>query len=107
LVIIARLPFQVPTEPVQQARSEQIDASGGDSFREFSIPQAVIKFRQGFGRLIRSRDDRGAVLILDRRITTKGYGKTFLRSLPATELVRGDSDEVFKKMGAFFEGKVS
>jgi ATP-dependent DNA helicase DinG len=105
LVIIARLPFQVPTEPVQQARSEQIDAGGGDSFREFSIPQAVIKFRQGFGRLIRSRDDRGAVLILDRRITTKGYGKIFLRSLPATELVRGDSDEVFMKMRAFFGDK--
>jgi ATP-dependent DNA helicase DinG len=104
LVIITRLPFQVPTEPVQQARSEQVEANGGDSFREFSIPQAVIKFRQGFGRLIRSRDDRGAVLILDRRITTKGYGKIFLRSLPDTELVRGESAEVFKKMGAFFEG---
>jgi len=102
LVIIARLPFQVPTEPVQQARSERIDASGGDSFREFSIPQAVIKFRQGFGRLIRSRDDRGAVLILDRRITTKGYGKTFLRSLPDTELVRGASAALFARMDAFF-----
>ena len=102
LVIIARLPFQVPTEPVQQARSEQIDANGGDSFREFSIPQAVIKFRQGFGRLIRSRDDRGAVLILDRRVTTKGYGKIFLRSLPDTPLVRGDSGEMFEKMAAFF-----
>ena len=107
LVIIARLPFQVPTEPVQQARSEQIEADGGDSFRDFSIPQAVIKFRQGFGRLIRSRDDRGAVLILDRRVTTKGYGKIFLRSLPDTELVRGDSDEVFTRMEAFFGGKVS
>jgi ATP-dependent DNA helicase DinG len=106
LVIISRLPFQVPTEPVQQARSELIDALGGDSFREFSIPQAVIKFRQGFGRLIRSRDDRGAVLILDRRVTTKGYGKIFLRSLPDTELVRGDSDEVFEKMKVFFGGKL-
>jgi ATP-dependent DNA helicase DinG len=105
LVIISRLPFQVPTEPVQQARSEQVEANGGDSFREFSIPQAVIKFRQGYGRLIRSRDDRGAVLILDRRITTKGYGKIFLRSLPDTELVRGDSDELFTRMGAFFGEK--
>jgi ATP-dependent DNA helicase DinG len=103
LVIITRLPFQVPTEPVQQARSERIDAGGGNSFREFSIPQAVIKFRQGFGRLIRSRDDRGAVLILDRRVTTKGYGKIFLRSLPDTALVTGDSDEVFSKMEAFFK----
>jgi ATP-dependent DNA helicase DinG len=105
LVIIARLPFQVPTEPVQQARAEQIQAQGGDPFRDFSIPQAVIKFRQGFGRLIRSREDRGAVLILDRRVTTKGYGKTFLRSLPDTELVRGVSGEVFGRMESFFNQK--
>jgi ATP-dependent DNA helicase DinG len=105
LVIIARLPFSVPTEPVQQARTEKIQADGGDPFREFSIPQAVIKFRQGFGRLIRSRVDRGAVLILDRRVTTKGYGKIFLRSLPDTELIRGDSTEIFLKMKAFFDGK--
>ena len=104
LVIIARLPFQVPTEPVQQARAEQIQALGGDPFREFSVPQAVIKFRQGFGRLIRSRDDRGAVLILDRRVTTKGYGKIFLRSLPDTGLITGDSTEVFSKMEKFFSG---
>ena len=102
LVIIARLPFQVPTEPVQQARSEQVSASGGDPFREFSIPQAVIKFRQGFGRLIRSREDRGAVLILDRRTVTKGYGKTFLRSLPPTELIRGESGGIFSRMAEFF-----
>ncbi len=103
LVIIARLPFQVPTEPIQQARCERIEADGGDSFREFSVPQAVIKFRQGFGRLIRSKDDRGAVLILDRRIISKGYGKKFLRSLPETEIVRGDSGEIFARMGTFFD----
>ncbi|GFE59823.1 helicase C-terminal domain-containing protein [Geobacter sp. AOG2] len=104
LVIIARLPFQVPTEPVQQARTEQIQAAGGDPFREFSVPQAVIKFRQGFGRLIRSRDDHGAVLILDRRVTTKNYGRIFLRSLPDTALVTGNSEEVFGRMEAFFDG---
>ena len=104
MVIIARLPFQVPTEPVQQARSEKIEADGGDPFREFSVPQAVIKFRQGFGRLIRSHDDRGAVLILDRRVVTKNYGKKFLRSLPDTELVRGSSDDIFRKMEEFFGG---
>lgn len=102
LVIIARLPFQVPTEPVQQARAEHIQASGGDPFREFSVPQAVIKFRQGFGRLIRSRDDRGAVLILDRRISTKSYGKTFLRSLPDTGTIIGDSNEVLSRLEKFF-----
>jgi ATP-dependent DNA helicase DinG len=104
LVIIARLPFQVPTEPVQQARAEKIKADGGDPFRDFSVPQAVIKFRQGFGRLIRSRDDRGAVLILDRRVLNKSYGRIFLRSLPDTEIVRGDSEEVFRRMGEFFKG---
>jgi ATP-dependent DNA helicase DinG len=105
LVIIARLPFQVPTEPVQQARAEKIKADGGDPFRDFSVPQAVIKFRQGFGRLIRSKEDRGAVLILDRRVLTKNYGRTFLRSLPDTEIVRGDSGEVFSRMEAFFKTK--
>jgi ATP-dependent DNA helicase DinG len=104
LVIIARLPFQVPTEPVQQARAEKIKADGGDPFRDFSVPQAVIKFRQGFGRLIRSRDDRGAVLILDRRVLNKSYGRIFLRSLPDTEIVRGDSAGVFSRMEEFFKG---
>lgn len=102
LVIISRLPFHVPTEPVQQARAEKIKADGGDSFRDYSVPQAVIKFRQGFGRLIRSRDDRGAVLILDRRVINKGYGRIFLRSLPETEIVKGDSKEIFAKMERFF-----
>lgn len=102
LVIIVRLPFQVPTEPVQQARSEKIEQDGGDPFREFSLPQAVIKFRQGFGRLIRSHEDRGAVLILDRRIVTKAYGRKFIRSLPETEIVRGTSEDIFQGMGKFF-----
>ena len=103
LVIITRQPFQVPTEPVQQARAEKIKADGGDPFREFSLPQAVIKFRQGFGRLIRSRNDRGAVLILDRRVINKNYGRTFLRSLPDTEIIKGDSGEMFGRMEAFFK----
>ncbi|MFH1027484.1 MAG: helicase C-terminal domain-containing protein, partial [Pseudomonadota bacterium] len=107
LVIITRLPFQVPTEPVQQARAEKIKADGGDPFRDFSLPQAVIKFRQGFGRLIRSRDDHGAVLILDRRVINKNYGRTFLRSLPDTEIVKGDSGEMFGRMAAFFKSGVS
>ena len=105
LVIITRLPFQVPTEPVQQARAEKIKSDGGDPFRDFSLPQAVIKFRQGFGRLIRSRDDHGAVLILDRRVINKSYGRTFLRSLPETEIVKGNSGEMFGKMEAFFNSE--
>ena len=107
LVIIARLPFQVPTEPVQQARAEKIKEDGGDPFRDFSIPQAVIKFRQGFGRLIRSHDDRGAVLILDRRVLNKSYGRIFLRSLPDTEIIKGDSADIFGKLETFFRAPSS
>lgn len=82
-VILPKLPFRVPSEPVQVARAEKVEARGGDAFRELSVPQAVLKFRQGFGRLVRHRTDRGVVLVLDVRILRKGYGRRFLRSLPA------------------------
>jgi len=81
-VVITRLPFRVPTEPVQQARAEHIEKRGGDPFMEYAIPQAVIRFRQGFGRLIRNRTDRGVVVVLDSRMMTRRYGRIFLRSLP-------------------------
>jgi ATP-dependent DNA helicase DinG len=103
LVVIARLPFQVPTEPIQQARAERITALGGDPFREMSVPQAVLKLRQGFGRLIRSRTDRGAVLILDSRMVTKNYGKRFLKSLPEAALLVAPLDEVFGRLEDFFQ----
>ena len=81
-VILPKLPFRVPSEPVQVARAEKVEARGGDAFRELSVPQAVLKFRQGFGRLVRHRNDRGVVLVLDVRILRKSYGRRFLRSLP-------------------------
>ena len=102
LVVITRLPFRVPTEPVLAARAEHIAAEGGDPFREYTVPQAVIKFKQGFGRLIRSRDDRGAVLICDSRVLTKNYGGIFLKALPGVHMVKGDSAEVFEEMQRFF-----
>ncbi len=81
-VIITRLPFAVPDHPLIEARLQQIEASGGNPFSSFSLPEAILKFRQGVGRLIRSKSDKGIVVILDNRVLTKGYGKAFLDALP-------------------------
>lgn len=86
LVIIARLPFRVPSEPLQAARAEAVSARGGDPFRELQLPQAVLKLTQGFGRLIRTSQDRGAVVVLDRRIVARWYGRAFLDSLPPVRI---------------------
>jgi ATP-dependent DNA helicase DinG len=81
-VIIDRLPFAVPDEPIAQAKAESLKKRGINVFACMSLPEAILKLKQAFGRLIRTRMDRGVVCILDNRITTKGYGKLFLRSLP-------------------------
>ncbi|MBI1189536.1 MAG: helicase [Tepidisphaera sp.] len=81
-VIITKLPFDPPDRPLTQARYELIESRGGNSFMEDSLPRAVIKFKQGFGRLIRSRDDSGRVVVLDERVLTARYGRIFLASLP-------------------------
>jgi ATP-dependent DNA helicase DinG len=81
-VIIDKLPFAVPTDPIVAARSRFIEENGGRSFFEYSVPQAIISLKQGIGRLIRSKTDRGVIAILDPRLRTKGYGKDFLASLP-------------------------
>ena len=85
-VIIVKLPFDVPSDPVFQARCEDIQKRGGNSFMQLSIPRALIKFRQGFGRLVRRKDDKGVVAVLDSRIVQKRYGKLFLQSLPETKV---------------------
>lgn len=79
-LIITKLPFEVPTDPIVQARTEEIERGGGNPFYEYSLPRAVLKFRQGFGRLIRSRVDTGRVVICDERIETKSYGQYFKKS---------------------------
>ena len=86
-VIITRLPFEVPTHPVMEARVKQIKESGGNEFFEFSLPESILRLKQGFGRLIRTQTDEGIVVILDRRIKTRNYGKQFLDSLPDCEIV--------------------
>jgi ATP-dependent DNA helicase DinG len=99
-VILTRLPFRVPSEPVLQARAEAIESAGGRAFIEYTVPQAVIKFRQGFGRLIRRKSDHGAIVVLDSRVTSKFYGKIFLRSLPGVRTVQGPSEGVYRALAA-------
>lgn len=91
LVVIARLPFRVPTDPVEKARAEAVAARGGDPFAEYSLPRAVMKFRQGFGRLIRTKTDKGAVVIADVRVHQRSYGRRFLAALPPCRTLQADS----------------
>jgi ATP-dependent DNA helicase DinG len=93
-VIITRLPFAVPNHPLTEARFERIEERGGNAFLDFSLPEAVLKFRQGVGRLLRSRTDKGMVTILDSRILTKHYGRMFISSIPRcpVEVISADGE---------------
>jgi DNA polymerase-3 subunit epsilon/ATP-dependent DNA helicase DinG len=100
-VIMVRLPFPVPTEPVYAARAELVR----DSFAQLALPQAALKLKQGFGRLIRRSTDRGAVVILDNRILGRDYGKAFLDVLPPASRFVGPADEIADQVGRWLEAK--
>ena len=103
LVAICRLPFEVPTHPVAVAQMARVAAAGADPFTGLTLPRAVMRVRQGFGRLIRRHDDRGVVLLLDARLARRGYGEVFLRSLPEVQLEVAPGAELLHRVQAFFE----
>ncbi len=101
-LLIQKLPFRVPSEPITAARMEALERQGIDPFQHFMLPHAALRLKQGFGRLIRSRSDRGAVLVLDDRLITKRYGRYLLDSLPDAPVVKGAWSDVERRLRAFY-----
>jgi len=104
VLAIVRLPFAVPSEPLVAARMEELEKQGKNPFMHYSVPEAILKFRQGFGRLIRNGSDRGVVVVLDSRVTSTRYGQAFLESLPVRHQTFGSLEEMVASVQAFFEG---
>jgi ATP-dependent DNA helicase DinG len=98
-LVVAKLPFSVPTDPIFAARSESME----EPFYQYAVPEAILRFRQGFGRLIRTKTDRGVVVVFDRRLQTKQYGEMFLRSLPPCTTVRGPLAELPRRAAEWIE----
>jgi len=103
LLVVTKLPFEVPAEPIFQAWMEEIEKRGGNSFYQMSVPMAVLKFRQGFGRLIRTGSDRGMVLILDNRVLRFQYGQIFLNSLPLQPRIFESQEELLREARRWLE----
>jgi ATP-dependent DNA helicase DinG len=101
LVILCRLPFRSPNDPVLQARCEALKNRGGNDFMDLSLPEAVMKLKQGFGRLMRRSSDHGVVAVLDGRLLRKRYGEIFLASLPETKTCFGSLETILKSMENF------
>lgn len=102
-LVLQKIPFRVPTEPITQARMEAIEARGMRAFDAYQVPHAALRLKQGFGRLIRSREDRGGVLLLDSRILTRRYGRVLRSALPPAPLVKGPWNEVRMRLEAFYQ----
>jgi ATP-dependent DNA helicase DinG len=102
VLLLAKLPFKVPDEPLTAARLEQIEGEGGDGFRDYLLPTAALKLKQGFGRLIRTRTDFGVVVLMDHRIVTRPYGRMLLDSLPPAAQVVGSWPVVRSAVEDFF-----
>lgn len=102
VVIITKLPFEVPDEPVVKAKMNKIEKEGGNSFVEYYLPEAIVKFRQGFGRLIRTKTDKGIVIVADTRIAKKSYGRKFVSDLPMPMTRANDLDAFREELGNFF-----
>jgi ATP-dependent DNA helicase DinG len=103
-LVLAKLPFRVPTEPITAATCEAIEARGGDPFQEYMVPHATLRLKQGFGRLIRTRSDRGAVVLCDPRVVAKSYGRRMLEALPPARRMVGHWDEIRRTLAAFYAG---
>jgi ATP-dependent DNA helicase DinG len=103
-LLIAKLPFRVPTEPMTAAHCEAILAAGGDPFASYMLPHASLRLKQGFGRLIRSATDRGVVVVADSRLVSKRYGKGLLEALPPAKRVTGPWSTVLEEIKAFYAG---
>jgi ATP-dependent DNA helicase DinG len=103
LVIISKLPFRVPNDPIQQARAEAVENNGGNSFAQISVPEAIIKFKQGFGRLIRHSEDRGVAVVLDKRLVASRYGALFVESLPSCKLLVDKLPAIASEVSRFLD----
>jgi ATP-dependent DNA helicase DinG len=101
-LLIARLPFRVPSEPVTAAHCEAIVSRGGDAFAEYMVPHAALRLKQGFGRLIRTATDRGVIVLVDPRAVNKGYGRALLRDLPPARRVFGPWNTIVKQLQDFY-----
>jgi predicted DnaQ family exonuclease/DinG family helicase len=102
LLILYKIPFMVPSEPIVEAFMERLQAEGKDSFMHYMLPNAILKYRQGFGRLIRHKSDRGIVLVLDNRLVTKHYGRYFLDTIPSRTTVASSPMEIYDILGQWF-----